>query len=318
MKNGKNERSKSTWEESGIPALEYCRLNRAAELLDCKIDDLLHWAEIGAIELCLKFNGFESVIRPPFSYEDNPDQWIKENSGISSIIGISARYIGEYPLSGFKPKVDFNLEAESEDDAYQYHFEYENHPALKKPLVYLVGLWAIFPEFDGHLYSVLSDKNHYAFNAINITLKIADETNKKDMITAHPPTEQAYDENMRLITPVKTLFEITTNDLFITKQQIETIHSRKGGYLPSFISGEVKGVDREQGKEIITDNTRTTAKQSDYIVGLLKSLGFKDTDLTGSISELRAKIARQSKNNLLPDVDDNTLISWLRRGGINR
>lgn len=37
--------------------LEYCSLDRAARLLGCEVQDLLHWGSIGAIKLCLNGAG---------------------------------------------------------------------------------------------------------------------------------------------------------------------------------------------------------------------------------------------------------------------
>ena len=39
----KNQGDASIWETNNLPALEYCDLNRAANLLNCKVADLLHW-----------------------------------------------------------------------------------------------------------------------------------------------------------------------------------------------------------------------------------------------------------------------------------
>lgn len=38
-------------ELSPLLPLEYCRIERAAQLLNCEVDDILHWGAIGAIEL---------------------------------------------------------------------------------------------------------------------------------------------------------------------------------------------------------------------------------------------------------------------------
>ncbi|EDX3512583.1 hypothetical protein J5047_005000 [Salmonella enterica] len=38
-----------------LPALEYCSLERASRLLMCEVEDILHWAELSAIPLMLKF-----------------------------------------------------------------------------------------------------------------------------------------------------------------------------------------------------------------------------------------------------------------------
>ncbi|ECX4751537.1 hypothetical protein F6B59_24325, partial [Salmonella enterica] len=39
-----------------LPLREYYPIERAAELLGCTIDDLVHWAEVGSIQLCIKLN----------------------------------------------------------------------------------------------------------------------------------------------------------------------------------------------------------------------------------------------------------------------
>ncbi|MCO6524690.1 MAG: hypothetical protein J6562_06665, partial [Candidatus Schmidhempelia sp.] len=38
-----------------IPLLEYCKLSRASKLLNCEIEDFLHWDEINAISLYFHF-----------------------------------------------------------------------------------------------------------------------------------------------------------------------------------------------------------------------------------------------------------------------
>ncbi|HCD2175496.1 TPA: hypothetical protein NBJ32_003472, partial [Klebsiella pneumoniae] len=43
--------SKSIWEEKEMPPLEYCSIIRAANLLNCKEEDFLHWHDEGLITL---------------------------------------------------------------------------------------------------------------------------------------------------------------------------------------------------------------------------------------------------------------------------
>lgn len=52
------------WADKKMPALEFCKLYRAAELLEVKEEDILHWASLGAIELCLLFQEQEAYISP--------------------------------------------------------------------------------------------------------------------------------------------------------------------------------------------------------------------------------------------------------------
>lgn len=69
-----------------VPALlplEYCRPERAAELLGCKVEDLLHWAAIGAIKFyanaAMAMDGVKTIdtylpeeVEPEFVIEPNP------------------------------------------------------------------------------------------------------------------------------------------------------------------------------------------------------------------------------------------------------
>lgn len=47
----------------GMPLREYYSVVRAAELLGCKVDDLLHWASIGAIKLYVSFEEGRGYVR---------------------------------------------------------------------------------------------------------------------------------------------------------------------------------------------------------------------------------------------------------------
>lgn len=49
-----NKIERNVWKLNHIPPLEYCSLSRAQKLLNCEIEDLLHWHDIGAINLCIK------------------------------------------------------------------------------------------------------------------------------------------------------------------------------------------------------------------------------------------------------------------------
>ncbi|WP_275379282.1 hypothetical protein [Xenorhabdus bovienii] len=66
----------------------------------------------------------------------------------------------------------------------------------------------------------------------------------------------------------------------------------------------------------IAPKVHTTAKQCRFIVELLKSHGLDDNDFKGSIEELRRKIANKIPNIGDPNVDDNTLVDWLKKAGV--
>lgn len=59
--------------------LEYCTVERAARLLGCEVEDINHWHEVGAIELCVRLEDAPccAVVHPEISPEqitDIPDE----------------------------------------------------------------------------------------------------------------------------------------------------------------------------------------------------------------------------------------------------
>ncbi|WP_213133828.1 hypothetical protein [Citrobacter sp. FP75] len=64
--------------------------------------------------------------------------------------------------------------------------------------------------------------------------------------------------------------------------------------------------------------TKTTAKQCFFIVQLLNNIGFENNELSKiTMTNFRQKLSK--KGIQLPDnIDDKTLIDWLRKGEIQR
>ena len=65
----------------GMPLREYYRIHRAAELLECKVEDLLHWASIGAIKLYVSFehgNGYVHFFGDGVKEENRNLDWYTE------------------------------------------------------------------------------------------------------------------------------------------------------------------------------------------------------------------------------------------------
>lgn len=61
---------------------------------------------------------------------------------------------------------------------------------------------------------------------------------------------------------------------------------------------------------------RVTAKQCRFIVELLRSYNLTDDDFKGSIGDLRIKISNRIPSIGDPEIDDNTLTDWLKKGGV--
>lgn len=57
-----NKTERNVWKQNNIPPLEYCSIARAQKLLNCEIEDLLHWHDIGAINLCIKLTSITGTL----------------------------------------------------------------------------------------------------------------------------------------------------------------------------------------------------------------------------------------------------------------
>ncbi len=44
----------NVWKENRIAPLEYCSFERAAKLLNCECEDLIHWNKTGAISIAFE------------------------------------------------------------------------------------------------------------------------------------------------------------------------------------------------------------------------------------------------------------------------
>lgn len=54
--------------------LEYCRIDRAARLLGCEVEDIVHWGAIGAIDLCVNLNFIPCRLGMMIRLSDGPEE----------------------------------------------------------------------------------------------------------------------------------------------------------------------------------------------------------------------------------------------------
>lgn len=73
--NNKSNEFKNIWQKNGIPTLEYCSIERAIQLLDCKRSDIIHWLLTEKIR-------FAVYIEEPISTEFTAIETINDNEPI--------------------------------------------------------------------------------------------------------------------------------------------------------------------------------------------------------------------------------------------
>lgn len=243
-----NESSTNVWEKNNIPALEYCTLPRAAEILTCKVSDLIHLAEIGAIEFCIALREFEASLLLPFDWRDS-SEWEERFPGLHHSVHKSA-------LSRFRPKASLSYSKELSEKHITYHYQNEDSPGLRRPLIFISGLWSFsVTNAEISFFRKLSINQEVSLTALDFLLKEADvpfinntSTGSDEVIFVSPPTEHLYPDGGFLDeSKLKNIATLTINDIFLTKKQIEKISNGLGVELPNYINGGVinptKGVD---------------------------------------------------------------------------
>ncbi|WP_267615600.1 hypothetical protein [Escherichia coli] len=80
-----------------IPPMEYFKLDRAASILQCDTDDLLHYGVIGAIPLCVMMRGFPSALIFMVGKDiQDPIEFYHEHKGNSSFLFRENNYISHF------------------------------------------------------------------------------------------------------------------------------------------------------------------------------------------------------------------------------
>ncbi|VEA69339.1 Uncharacterised protein [Serratia plymuthica] len=297
---------KSVWEANNIPALEYCKLPRAAELLNCKIEDIIHFSEIGAIELSIKLRGFEVCLNSPFEWREQ-DVW--EERFRPSLFP----YSHNSPLSLLRPKADILLSKEKG----KYYYQNEDNTALRSPRLYLYGLWSlVIMPTKTPFFSHLSQGHEVSLTALELSLKECDipftERMDDNIIFVSPPSEHLYQNDFLDATLNNPIVSLTINDIYLTRKQIEKIHNGMGEVLPSYINNGVIIPNKNEENEP-PSTSRLTVHQFSFIYALLKILDFSEqqirTNSPDEINELLNKKAAK-KGVSYSSPDKNTWVRW--------
>lgn len=296
-----------------IPPMEYFTLDRAASILQCDTDDLLHYGVIGAIPLCVMMRGFPSALIFVGGKDiQDPIEFYNEHKGNSSFLFRENNYISE-----------FNSVL-TEHDVYKTDGGF----ILFRGLAH--GLWCLG---HGEIESLLYSKRATVIDTTIFRPFGWDTFREKTGLSCHIISDRYFNQSW-LPTLNRQLAKsagfqlresrkpaineiLTTSDLFIARDTILKLKDAidTGEPIKRMINGGViplPPTEMNVGKPV-----KTTEKQMRLIVALLKRIGLTDSDLKGSITQLRNKANNKGEELPLPD-DDKTLIDWLRKGGVNR
>jgi hypothetical protein len=191
-----------------MPLREYYSVTRAAELLKCKVEDLLHWASIGAISLYVEFRSgtgyvdfFGNNVEPENRNLENYTEQDFEKGIILKHEFLNNGHASDGPSFALNTNVD--------------NFKVDEYLINTGAIVgKFSGLWALPYSFYGKtkLYSIVPEKYDFWASA-NKSIFISFET----------------DEYLS--------FEI--DDLYIMRRDFTLIYESNGKELPNYYNGRV-------------------------------------------------------------------------------
>lgn len=129
-----NKTERNVWKMNNIPPLEYCSIFRAQKLLNCEVEDLLHWHDIGAINLCVKLTNITGTLN--IAITPNKDKTNKHNLFASNQNDIFKKT--EETWSQYS-RVDRVLELKDSVSAIETH--HGNHAIQIQLKATISGLW---------------------------------------------------------------------------------------------------------------------------------------------------------------------------------
>ncbi len=277
--------------------LEYCTLERASRLLDCEVQDLLHWGSIGAIKLCL--NGAGSGLLLDIEKVDKA----KSTEEIADFI--RAIYEDSYDLTRISLYSSFDQSFSSE----YFHDDLVKMTAqdVCDVPVYFEGFWAIDPFYILDISDVLAELGSLGGidNEIKIFSPLPDENGWTYRGIIHTPNDTRVSDPK-------------LNDIYIIRPDLERLYKaiHGGGVLDNIYNNtELAQKNREQELKTLPENKfRVTAKQSDMIKTLIlihpKLEGLVNNAI-GLMTELEKLCSK--KGVKIPFSDAKTIRDWLSK-----
>lgn len=195
----------NVWKENRIAPLEYCSFERAAKLLNCECEDLIHWNKIGAISIAFEPKNLAGDLSVSF-YENAADNIERYN--LSYNITAELSFYGSIFNSkrGHKEGVYFHQS--------RYGFNFSG---------YINGLWIISSGIINENNGVfITNKNHKGHNLF------------------HPVSRSDEICSVFFIYKGEEEFSLELSELFITRLDIEKIWTATilGEPMDSYFTGK--------------------------------------------------------------------------------
>ena len=276
--------------------LEYCRIDRAARLLGCETEDILHWGATSKISLRILVEH-----RPLGTHSDDEDVLSR-----STII-----YTG-YPhleiVSAFRDGGRFHISNHASMCIYPHREEEEVRKDpfggyLSITVADIKGIWRVPSSVIEKLYHGTDGVSFPVYESYS--RKGAKQDRGYRCFTA-----LQYNCDQQNFAQVKNHLIVMADDLALLHK-----HITNGEPIP-VNKKQVETDSKAMSSSAETTKTRVTANQSKAIIELLTTHGFTDKDYGGGLEALQRKIASKGLSETLTNIDRNTLKTWLEKAGV--
>ncbi|EAC0630593.1 hypothetical protein GC796_19005 [Salmonella enterica] len=266
----KNE--KNIWVLNKIPPLEYCSISRAAKLLNCEIEDFLHWHDVGVISLGINLQKTKGILKIKVgnqNSEENPLKLYLDGdltfNELTRVYKIWSRHSKVYTLITTK------------DD-------------LIPPLIHTNTLSTTY-----ELNCIISDI--WSIDSRNISVLLNDTENvfEETKLSAISPSEQILSNSFQPEMGERPV--INLDNIFITKETIDIIHTHalSGKPLP-FMEDLINSYENENHD--IKPISPHKEKLSNFIRFLIQSNPTINKNILSTTANNRHKILRDYLDNL--------------------
>ncbi|MFM5542640.1 hypothetical protein ACET8K_10990 [Aeromonas veronii] len=272
--------------------LEYCSPERAARLLGCEVEDIFHWATVGAITLFAEFYeyDFDAEISDGFYADVNYGMGIYDPEHLEWIPSNDGDFF--YQL-GLEDNDDFEINIGPVGFQYGARLQISGLPRT----ILAEGLFAI--DTASIQQWLHESPTEMPFRNWNLSALYAGE-NERDCYL------NAIDLDRVTVSDIPKRFRVVRADMLKIRD-----HMLTGELMPSHAI--VRHNNSARASTSGSEPPRITANQSKAIVDLLKTLGYTLDDLQGSAEALQQKIARNGHSTQLSSVTPKTLRAWLDR-----
>ncbi|EBJ8357645.1 hypothetical protein D0W10_14440 [Salmonella enterica] len=319
-----------------LPLREYYPLDRAAELLECTIDDLIHWASFGYINLCIKLKNVDGVFEvrdwrdiynsefvpmgaPPIDISES-----KKNQLYFSLYNIHNGGGGELKITNHEP-LEYTI-GKKYIELYREKYNYASYfcdaivficegKSIESLSVISIGCVSDVEDFSITDYIVeklsLTDDNKIFIkvNLDGLFVMYADERSFWDDITTNELRRDfvvgAVNSGLEFDLHSKQNL-VSYDNLFILRSDFLKIKEASKEGKEIYIDEEMK--DRKAKKNV---QTRTSKAEKIAIKALIANHHPEIKSNPAKVAEVLAAEARQAG---LGDVtfDKNTVSNWLR------